>query len=277
MPWFFFKAGMFFKKEPLGKVIKKSYQRLIIPFIVFTIVGELLKLAINIYTVDESILDIIKHNTLSACVDLIKFGCSIGNITLWFLLSLFCVRVIYNFLSNSRLYPLLLVLCAIAPAMHYLEIKWPYYLANISAGLFFYAMGDKCRNFRINSLVLCLLLCAAWIALSIYMPTVVDMRLNYLWRGYYFLWYPTSLIGIFTLNSLSFRGFFNFPLFQYLGQHSMGYYCVHFMILTSMEMLLPPSLRYGYPYVIIAVLMMIFVLPLILWGIRRSRYGFLID
>lgn len=275
MPWFFFKAGMFFKKESVSKVVKKSFKRLLIPFIVFTIIGELTKLAVDIYTIDKSILTIVKFNTWSAFKYLILYGSSLGNLALWFLFSLFCVRIIYACLRPSRLYPLLLILFAIAPAMHYMGIQHPYYLATISSGLFFYAMGDICRNIKIQNTALCALLCIMWIGITFFMPTLVDMRANFSIMGCYYLWYPTSLIGILAINSFFSKWSFSFPILQYLGQNSMGYYCVHLMILARMEALLKPYLS-PYAFLIIAILAMVTILPLVVVIIRRSRYSFLV-
>lgn len=277
MPWFFFKAGMLFKKESVGKVVKKSFRRLILPFIVFTIIGETIKLAINLYLIDESAFYIIKRNILFAGIAIIKFGSSMGNLALWFLPTLFSVRVIYNLLKRTKIYFLIPLLCSIAPLMFFLDLKSPYYLANISSGLFFYAMGDLCRNFKYKNVIICLFLWTAWIILTIFIPTVVDMRANSLAIGYYYLWYPSSLIGIFALNTLCSIRFFQISFFRYMGQHSMGYYCIHLIILTSLELLLPPTMNDGYSYIIIAVILMTLILPLAITCIKRSRFRFLVD
>lgn len=41
MPWFFFKSGMFHKIKKEDVIIIKSAKRLLIPFIVFSLIGEL--------------------------------------------------------------------------------------------------------------------------------------------------------------------------------------------------------------------------------------------
>lgn len=41
MPWFFFKAGMFWKMDSIKNVVVKGYCRLLKPFIIFSIIGHL--------------------------------------------------------------------------------------------------------------------------------------------------------------------------------------------------------------------------------------------
>lgn len=97
MPWFFFKAGMFFKRRPLAEEFHKSFNRLLIPYIYFTILGTFIlwiKLIANHELTFRSI--------LSPAASILKSGSAPGNLALWFLLSLFCVRIIFC-LINPRI------------------------------------------------------------------------------------------------------------------------------------------------------------------------------
>lgn len=47
MPWFFFKAGMFFRPMKTLDLLKKDFRRLVIPFCVFTFVGIIVGLAFS--------------------------------------------------------------------------------------------------------------------------------------------------------------------------------------------------------------------------------------
>lgn len=40
MPWFFFKAGIFYKKTPVKKVLSTGFRRLIVPFIALSLIGH---------------------------------------------------------------------------------------------------------------------------------------------------------------------------------------------------------------------------------------------
>ena len=41
MPWFFFKSGMFFREKPFKKEFVNGVKKLIVPYIVFSIIGQL--------------------------------------------------------------------------------------------------------------------------------------------------------------------------------------------------------------------------------------------
>lgn len=91
MPWFFFKAGMFFKSRPMKEEIQKSFRRLMIPYIDFSIIGTVLlwgKLLVSNEFSYRSILSSIKSLLVAGAVP--------GNLALWFLLSLFIVRILFS-------------------------------------------------------------------------------------------------------------------------------------------------------------------------------------
>lgn len=97
MPWFFFKAGMFYKQRPIREEFHKSFKRLIIPYIYFSIIGTILlwgKLIVCNEFSYKSILTPIKSVLLAGAVP--------GNLALWFLLSLFIVRLLFTII-RSRL------------------------------------------------------------------------------------------------------------------------------------------------------------------------------
>lgn len=40
MGWLLFKAGMFYKPRPMKEVIDKGIRRFVIPFVIFSLIGE---------------------------------------------------------------------------------------------------------------------------------------------------------------------------------------------------------------------------------------------
>lgn len=85
MSWFFFKAGLFFKKEAtLKDVIYKSARRLMLPFVVFSVIGQVvcaigLLLSNNLH----------KNFVINSFIDIVTTGSVFGKGPLWFLLTLF--------------------------------------------------------------------------------------------------------------------------------------------------------------------------------------------
>lgn len=93
MPWFFFKGGMFYKPKSFHEEIKSGYKRLIVPFIWFSIIGTII-LWIKLLILNGSLT--LKEMFYPIKVLLIQ-GSVPGNLALWFLPSLFVVRLISNY------------------------------------------------------------------------------------------------------------------------------------------------------------------------------------
>lgn len=96
MPWFFFKGGMFYKSKTNRDQISTSFRRLIVPFVWFTIIGTC------ILWIKEAIFGTFTLTTIiKNCKCFIREGSFPGNLALWFLISLFCVRIAFNYLHNK--------------------------------------------------------------------------------------------------------------------------------------------------------------------------------
>lgn len=91
MPWFFFKGGMFHRHKEWKVELNKSFKRLIIPFIVFSIIGQAIW-TIRLLCLHET--DIVKYIGFPGTF--ILYGAFHGNAPLWFLFSLFIVRIAFN-------------------------------------------------------------------------------------------------------------------------------------------------------------------------------------
>lgn len=105
MPWFFFKAGMFFKMEDYQTLFKKSCTRLIRPFILYSLIGHICYCGIC-YLQDNFHL-----STLVPYYSLLMEGSIPGNLPLWFLLTLFTCRIILNFLQKKRSFSIFNCFC----------------------------------------------------------------------------------------------------------------------------------------------------------------------
>lgn len=105
LPWFFFKGGLFFKPRENKEVIKIGYKRLIIPFLWFSLIGTIILWTGQIINGDFTIYTVNKN-----IIGFFAYGSFYGNLALWFLLSLYAVRIIFNYFfikiknSPSRFY-----------------------------------------------------------------------------------------------------------------------------------------------------------------------------
>lgn len=115
MAWFFYKAGMFFKPTDSKTILKKTFKRLMVPFLIFSVIGDLV-LDLHFFLTG---ITSYKYYIASLKSVLIE-GNAVGNIPLWFLLSLFIIHNGFNF-AKKYLHPyVILAIAAVVPTcMHY--------------------------------------------------------------------------------------------------------------------------------------------------------------
>lgn len=228
MPWFFFKSGMFYRHQSTKECIKKSAKKLLYPFVTFTIVGCIVHFCITLLQGDYNWI----HYTLTPIKELILAGTTCGNQPLWFLVSLFIVKVIYSVADNHIRYPILVVIPSIIVAclLYYLGNPLPDYFCNGSAGLAFYAIGYALskKQYFIPIAVLSIIV---YLSFAIWGITVVDMRGNSLRQGTYVLWFVISTAGCVTFNSIFSYIPYRFKILTWVGKNAMILYVTHWMII----------------------------------------------
>lgn len=137
MPWFFYKGGVFFKKNDMQSMLSKSFNRLLMPYILWSMVGVAVFGFISCYIYHtHTIFEYIKMNIYQLATE----GCVPGNLPLWFLLALFAVRIIINECMIRNIHvivPTLAGIC-ISAFLHFFNISLPHYINNISSGVFFF-------------------------------------------------------------------------------------------------------------------------------------------
>lgn len=232
MPWFFFKAGMFFSPVEHNQrlsVIKKDVNRLIIPYIFFSFVGIIVNIIFATYTNEMT--------PLQVCINggggFLQSGYLDWSSHLWFLLSLFFVRLVYRKIYNVNWVLIIGVALGIA-VIHNVYIA-PYgivWIGNFCSGLVFYVLGSKLKMIQYNKSVFVLSVIVL-ILMAHICPTIVSMMKNeVINRGIYIFWFPFCLSGIIVFNNIfkySLR-FFDSTFLISIGKDSMSYYLLHFTI-----------------------------------------------
>lgn len=195
MPWFFFKGGMFHKSTDMKTMITKCAHRLLVPFVVFSIIGQIIY-SIKIIAEQEPI-----HN-LNFIKTVLFQGAFPGNLALWFLLTLFAVKVIYNYLrlNNIPSYFIIISSFLITICFHFIPFRVPYYFANFFSGMFFYTLGYSLREKQFTFKILACSFITLFV-IAAYSPTFVDMRSNHLANGYYILWFPYCTAAIIVFDN----------------------------------------------------------------------------
>ena len=97
MAWFFYKLGIYVNQiVDLKKYAMKNFRKLLLPALYFTLMG----LPFVWYQIYQSGDTNIVHYTLSIAKSFILRGDMSGNLPLWFLVTLFEVKLIFAFLSR---------------------------------------------------------------------------------------------------------------------------------------------------------------------------------
>lgn len=252
MPWFFFKAGMFHKKQSIYVEIRKSFRRLLIPYIIFCVIGILVFVVSQICA--GHALNVILFKKLLA--QIITHGSCRYNEALWFLLSLFICKIIFSALvhvyekhplyyrlGGGKFYSIIFfstigmvaVLCGALGL--YIGI-FPFYLT-IPTGLVFYLFGfiykkrmDILHRININYWLLAIFL--SYIIFFVYRPVVGMYDMTETSIGKYLFWVPYSIITILCVNVLSYEVLLrrkSIGIIQLIGKESMVFYVTHMPII----------------------------------------------
>ncbi len=240
MPWFFFKAGMFYKPAPVSQVIKKSTGRLLLPFIIFSFIGHIIwctdiatarKFSIREFFFTP-ISDVVTHT-----------GAPQGNTPLWFLFSLFFVRILFCILQKKTPVWLISILAfGTAYILSFIHTDRFVYVMNISSGLAFCSAGYGFRHIsqnRADQLIAPAI--AIYTLIVILLPSYVDMRSNHLITGNYWIYCLSSVCGIFAINKLAQVKFLsktsNKLKLSVIGRGSMIWFCLHWPLLLVVKII----------------------------------------
>lgn len=195
MPWFFYKSGMFFKKNNDWRAqLKKDARHLLIPLVSFSIIGQLFLWVDLVASGDMNWLHYVSFPKW-----LLLCGSIPANLPLWFLSSLFLVKTVYNVIAG-RINDYILVAVAVGAAFvsYLFGIDSPRYLANCPLGLAFYVLGSKLRELQYGKYVIALAIVIY--AISVVFPSSIGMFQNSLLNGYYLAAVVASLAGIVVIN-----------------------------------------------------------------------------
>lgn len=239
MPWFFYKSGLFFSIGGCKKLLKKDANKLLRSFVIYSLIGWMVW---GICGLVDGSLDI-KSCIMLPLKSFLRNGCINGNGALWFLISLFIVRQLFNILISNKLSPSYLSLVCFGVAYVLYAIGWynhSWWIGNIFSGLCFFSLGYWLNNkitpkvFIISALVFGGILVAyflKWIEIPF-----LYMHANKMNSGNYILFYPFALAGIITINRLfeilTFKTKLKYRILGYIGRNSMFFYVAHWILLT---------------------------------------------
>ena len=203
--------------------------KLLYPFITYSFLGYCVD-CIRLWQEGATQID---QFIINPIFQLLKQGSIFGNLPLWFLLSLYMVRLIASWSCQKKKRSIIVALIAICLSflLNQVGFIYPYYISNILSGTFFYTIGYLLAN-KQYSRILLMISAITYSIICVVLYTQVDMRTNEIYEGYYFLWPIFSLSGIIILNNLIRILDIKAIWLEYIGKYSMDYYVTHWLIIS---------------------------------------------
>ena len=234
MAWFFFKGGMYYREESLPVCISKGFWRLLVPYAVFSALAVVVALIVRgCVSGMDGVTDVLRKIP----VYLKREGAVECNAPLWFLLSLFLVRVFFSFARNLRIPAWLVGVCSLFAAWGLYLGDFPIgqFFENIPMGLCFFALGYmlKDKQYSNYAFIPSLIIFIGYLFYCCFTREVVG-TFNTNTHTPYFPTVVYYVAGCIAINNL----FTRFPKLQSdflasIGNHSMAYYTTHFIIIIS--------------------------------------------
>lgn len=232
MPWFFYKSGMFHQKCTIKFTITHNANKLLKPFIIYTLVGEIF------YWIDLYGYGTLnwKKIVIDPVLELLLKGSCNGNLPLWFLISLFIVKCIVSLVDHLNCkYLQILILAALAAGggtiISSKVSHIPLYLLNVPLGLLFYMIGIYMNKVQYKKLVLFIAI-IIFVVISCTEPSFVGFRSNEVIEGFWILGIVNSVAGIIIFNNIFRLSFLQLPVLTEIGRNSLDYYCSHWIVFS---------------------------------------------
>ncbi|WMI68443.1 acyltransferase family protein [Mangrovimonas sp. YM274] len=260
IPWFYFKRGMFIKtNQKFSKTLQKEVENLLVPMVVWMSVGYIIVRLPELFNGNYSILKIL----LSPIFHLIKSGETVGNSSLWFLLSLFIAKMVMFLvlkLSIKNIAILSVGLLVLGAVFKNFNLVLPLGIHNLPLAIFFVCAGylynrlELMRKLNKRSLVI---LSITFLALFFFYPSYVDFHVNQVFFGNYCLYVINSLIGI--ILSINIFRYIKSNSLAWIGEKSKVFLVLHWPVFQLIK-LLKVSNNYLYVFVLISVVAILSVL-----------------
>lgn len=275
MPWFYFKAGMFAKYgQGFDKdSINKSFKRLLIPCFIFAIYGLFVQMFINYV----SGVDTIGGTIYTHVKEVVLFGTAISNKPVWFLISLFSVRLLFSFSSKYDIV-LFSVVCALVLAKFHQHFTFNHFcfLGNIPLGYLYYVAGYYLKEKQYNKWLLIASIAIIFLE-YVFIPTNVDARGNYIYYGNYLIGVVCSVFGIIIMNNLFRQKWLQLKPLLFIGTNSISFLVIHYPIMWFTQMLCVKYIGNNYSVNALITTIVIFICSFVFaYYISKSKYRWIV-
>lgn len=248
MPMFFILSGVTSKTASLKKILYKKYHRLIIPYLLYGVISNVMIFIINdipiVYLKNVFISLIYAHNIPSYENNFFL------NTPLWFLPALFFSYILFYYYLNSNYKLTLFIIFFSLCILSYKSILLPFCLDIAFMGVLFiifgYIVKTKIINMKYNMI---LLICSFLLyIIIIYYNGIVNMAIkNYGMRGLLsvFLFYIQGILYFFVFSIL-FKYFSKNTINKILaafGKQSLRLMCIHMPVFYTVKYFLFVHIR----------------------------------
>lgn len=224
--WFFFKSGMFHKPTNLNRYILAKWGRhLMVPFLLCSLFGGLISMLCELNVTGDLKLDLLYGIAGQIAV----FGAPWWNIPLWFLLTLFFVKLITSRYDGGYTW-IYITVSVVISCSHYLcsESTRFNYIGNTALATLFYVLGYKSREWKVTSNLMYWILAIVFLVIFIFYPAAIDIWANRPLYGFYILAVFAAFIGILLVNKLfEVCEFLHVKPLVFLGQNAMLFLVFH--------------------------------------------------
>ena len=273
MPWFFYKAGMFYKPSDFKAQIIKDIKKLVVPFPIYSVIGFAVWATTRIIEYDDNLPGLI----VAAYRTFLRAGCILGNDPLWFLITMFLIRQIVNVLFNKNIHPLIVGFGAYLIGYGLSMAGWQnlsWWFGNMFTGLSFFAFGKWLKDKQANgqvvvcSTALYAIFIILWLIGTCEFPYLYT-HANVMQTGNYLLYLPVALAGIIITNTFFERlqPHLKFRVLTYIGRNAMDFFVIHWILLTLVQFIA----RYCFGctdsnhMLVIMIASCVVLLPIIVW------------
>ena len=272
MPYFFYKSGMFFSVKNQTLLLKKDTSKLLRYFCVYSLIGWIVWCFCGL--VDGSLT--LNGIVIRTIYKIIQRGYIAGNGALWFLLSLFIVRQLANWILKKKVAPPIVAITCFALAFALYAVGWyrySFWFGNILSGTCFFLLGNWIKDretnrflFLLSTFTYSMVLIASIVGWIDDFPYLY-MHANKMTSGNYLLFYPIALAGIIMTNNI-FRilcGHIKFRALEYIGVNAMNFYVTHWILFVFVVFAAKQFFNIDSPVVLFTILLgaSILLLPII--------------
>lgn len=291
MPWFFYKSGRFFRKQPFSELLCHDGHKLLLTYLIWGGIGYVLYVTMRFVDGTATL----RSMTYSVVRHIFLTGEAPCNGALWFLLTLFGVHVLANGLlpeeQNGRDWRFH-CRCGLVVLVGYLVSLMAYrydfdllprWVGNGAAGLAFYTTGYWLSRYESKwwLLIPCGLV---YLYCCFFGFPMVDMLWRKLLNGSFWFWVPVAFCGIIVFDGLC-RAIMhlyamieehvpvltNRSILEAIGRNAMPIYVSHVLLLETYSFI---ASRYGdssWPHLLCMSVLMLLLYAIVLVRACRNK------